>query len=433
MSLINKVLQDLDARHAPATTVFSPSIQGTVGKELRPVKPRRVSDAFWYSFALLMALALAWVGWVFWNLKPKPLVTELAYQSSNRGGVTRDATVRPAPPAQARPAAPAAAPALSDARTFAGLAVAPAAAAQEQPAAPLPSPASAMPEPSKATELTKVPEPSIAPELAKAPEPSKGPEAARIDMLRMATELTTPQRVKPARPAAESPKSLKSGKDASAVTAAKPEARLQAAASTNATRIDRRTNATPRDRADAEFRRAIAMINQGRMSEGMDGLRKALQLDPGYEAVRQTLVALLLEGKRLDDAVSALQEGLALNPDNIGFAILLARAYVERNDVAAALGLLQKHAPAAGSSPDYHAFAAALHQRLGSHKEAIDEYRIALQLAPGAGAWWIGLGISQQALNRPKEALDAFKRAKATGNLAPELHAFADQRLKLLQ
>src|SRR5581483_1893206 len=197
--------------------------------------------------------------------------------------------------------------------------------------------------------------------------------------------------------------------------------------------IDRRASGTARERAAAEFRRAVGLINSGRVAEGLDGLRAALKIDPSYDEVRQTLVALLIEAKRMDEAATVLRAGLALEPSNTGFAVLLARVLVEHNDVAGALGLLQQHAAAGEGDPQYHAFAAALYQRLERHGDAVAEYQAALKLAPNAGVWWLGLGISQQALNRPKEAVQAFQRAKASGTLAPDLAAFTDKRLKLLQ
>ncbi len=45
----------------------------------------------------------------------------------------------------------------------------------------------------------------------------------------------------------------------------------------------------------------------------------------------------------------------------------------------------------------------------------------------------MGLGISLQALNRNTEAQDAFRRAKNSNSLNPELQAFVDQRLRQLQ
>jgi len=106
---------------------------------------------------------------------------------------------------------------------------------------------------------------------------------------------------------------------------------------------------------------------------------------------------------------------------------------VERSDVSAALSLLQKHAAPPDRNPDFHGFAGALYQRLDRHKEAIEQYQTALRLAPSGSIWWVGLAISYQAVDRPKDALEAFTRAKSAGNLAPELLAFVDQRLRQLR
>jgi MSHA biogenesis protein MshN len=113
--------------------------------------------------------------------------------------------------------------------------------------------------------------------------------------------------------------------------------------------------------------------------------------------------------------------------------MLLARILVESNDIPAALIVLRRHAAPADRNPDFHAFAAALYQRLDRHQEAIEQYQTALGLAPSAGVWWLGLGISFQAVGRPKDALESFTRAKSAGNLAPDLLAFVDQRLRQLQ
>ena len=174
-------------------------------------------------------------------------------------------------------------------------------------------------------------------------------------------------------------------------------------------------------------------MNQGRIAEGMDGFRHALEIDPKHEAARQTLVALLLEAKRVDEAAVLLQEGLALDAQNTGFAMLLARIMVESNDIPTALFVLQRHAAPPDRNPDFHAFAAALYQRLDRHKEAIEQYQAALGLAPSAGVWWLGLGISFQAVERRQDALEAYTRAKSAGNLAPDLLGFVEQRLRQLQ
>jgi MSHA biogenesis protein MshN len=111
----------------------------------------------------------------------------------------------------------------------------------------------------------------------------------------------------------------------------------------------------------------------------------------------------------------------------------LARLQAERGDTARAIATLQAGLEHAQGNAEYAAFLAALLQREGRHEEAIAQFQGALRQRPGAGVWWLGLGISLQAANQAAAAREAYRRANAAGNLHPELAAFADQRLKQLQ
>lgn len=189
---------------------------------------------------------------------------------------------------------------------------------------------------------------------------------------------------------------------------------------------------SPQQRAENAYRMAYASLQQGRMGEAEESLRQALQYDPRHAAARQALAALLVEGKHLGRAEQLLQQGLALQPGHTGYAMTLARLQVERGDVATALATLQ-HNPPGSENAEYHGFMAALLQRSERHKEAIEQYQIALRTNPNAGAWLLGLGISLQADNQPAKAAEAFRRAKSSSSLSPELQAFAEQRLKQVQ
>ncbi|HEU0188736.1 MAG TPA: tetratricopeptide repeat protein [Gallionella sp.] len=183
-------------------------------------------------------------------------------------------------------------------------------------------------------------------------------------------------------------------------------------------------------RADAEFRRADALMQQGRIADAIAGYEAALRLDAGHEAARQALIALLLEGKRNSDAEKVLLEGLNNKPEQTGFTMLLARLQVERGALEQAIATLEKSLPFADTQADYRAFLAALLQRQNRNEEAISHYQIVLQHVPDNGVWLMGYGISLQAVHRNAEAKDAFKRALDTQTLSPELQAFVQQKLK---
>ena len=178
--------------------------------------------------------------------------------------------------------------------------------------------------------------------------------------------------------------------------------------------------------ADTEFRRG----QQGRGDEAIASYQTALQLDAAHDGARQALVALLLEGKRNEEAERLLQERLENRPEHTGFAMLLARLQVERAATGEALVTLERSLPHAGTRPDYLAFLAALQQRNNLHAEAAGHYQAALQLQPDNGAWLMGYGISLQALRRTEDARAAYQKALESKTLNPELKVFIQRKLK---
>ena len=182
--------------------------------------------------------------------------------------------------------------------------------------------------------------------------------------------------------------------------------------------------------ADAEFRKAAAFMQQGRINDALSGYEAALRFDAGHEAARQALVALLLEAKKGSEVEQVLQDGLKSKPAHSGFAMLLARLQVERGELDQAIATLEVTLPHVGQQADYQAFYAALLQRKSRHREAAEHYQIALKAVPNKGVWLMGYGISLQALSRPDEAKEAFQRALDTKTLSPELQAFVQQKIK---
>ena len=190
---------------------------------------------------------------------------------------------------------------------------------------------------------------------------------------------------------------------------------------------------TPRELADNEYRKATTSLHQGRSAEAEEGFQAALNLYPGHHGARQGLVGMLVTGKKFTEAERVLQEGVKLAPAQTGFTMTLARLQVDRGDNAQGAATLQKGLEHAQGNADYHAFLATVLQRQNRHEEAIEQFQAALRLRPAMGVWWLGLGISLQTANRSADAQEAYRRARATNSLNPDLAAFADQRMRQLQ
>jgi MSHA biogenesis protein MshN len=435
MSLINQMLQDLEKRGA------SSAERGALPNQVRALPRTEKSNMPWWPLGIAAALVvIAALAWQFGNqltpASPPPLA---------RGAppTPRPKEVSPAaemPPARA-PTSIETAPSGPASRLALELETAPSAdnrpaAAPAEPPAAAEKQLAAQPKLSKA--LEKSPKtPSAAASSASA---KQSPNLPLTSNKVIATEPAISATPVAATPPAEPPKPppaappVASKPATSAAKAVENGAEAKARAALANPQIDKRSHQlTSQQLAENEYRNAANLHNQDRLAEAQEGFRLALQDDPGHTAARQGLFGLLLEAKKNGEAEQVLRDGLDLNLSQPGFAMALARLQVDRGDTVSAIETMQRSASAALGSPDYLAFHAALLQRQSRHQEAVDHYLAALRLAPGSGVWLMGLGISLHALNRNREAQDAFRRAKATNTLNPELQAFVEQRLRQLQ
>lgn len=188
--------------------------------------------------------------------------------------------------------------------------------------------------------------------------------------------------------------------------------------------------ATPRDRAELDYRKAEAATAEGLIGDSVELLKSALKTDPSHIQARQNLIRQLLEMHKQDDAMHFLNDGLELMPAQTGWAVSLARLQFEQGDLAGADRTLIHSQPFAESNAEYAGFQGHLKSRLGEHRLAAEYYFRASRLAPREGRWWLGLGLAFEADGKLAESKEAFRRSLASGNLSPELAGVAEQRLR---
>jgi MSHA biogenesis protein MshN len=408
MSLINKMLQDLDARRSDVTGADG------YGPQIRPVQaPPGFHIAWWIALALGTAL-LAVSAWSL--LRPAPLSGRV----DTRGPITSGKKI-----------APVNANAALASSAGNGLAAASAAASQA-PASPHAAPVSPAP-PNLAVDkpiaMAQLPAPAVSSASLK-PAPRV---AAKTAAAAPARKLVVADKV--ALAAKKAPIAYAPPPKATAAErppAVAPSIKLAGTvAQPNLTKQIKEF--TPQQRSDNEYRKAVLLIMQGMSTEAITGLEQALQLDSQNAAARQTLIGLLVENKRQEEALRTARVGLNLDSAQPGLAMIAARLQLEKGGLRTAIDTLEKTLPHAADRSDYQSFLAALLQRDGRHKEAVEHYLIALQKAPQNGVWWMGLGISFQSDHRPAEAQEAFSKAKASNTLSPELLAFVESKLRQLQ
>lgn len=415
MSLINKMLRDLDERHAPPVdrVGLPPAIHAL------PAPP----DRSWGPVALLALVAVAGAAGAFYwyaELSPAPAAPV---------PVPMPLPIQPPPvpsPSVALPAAPVEPP--------------PAAPVPEQklevPAEP--KPADILPEPPKLELPPPPPPPMAAVEPAAPPARPVRAEAGPAQKASAARSAPVPRQeplAEKARPALAPAASAQKGRPAAEATGTAPSSsavgRSAPAAEAELVSIDKRPR-TPltSEAAESAYRKAMAAVRRGAVAEAMDGLRAALKSDSHHVSARQALLSLLVEQQQWDEARHLLEEGLAADPAQSSWAMALARLQLEQGKLPEAVDTLARHARHADQNADYQAFLALLLQKQKRGREAAERYRAALALKPAESRWWYGLGLVLDADQKPQEAREAFLKAKETGNLSPELAAAVDQKLK---
>lgn len=415
MSLINKMLQDLDARGGARE-------EDMQQRELKAVPlPERERRPLVYAGAGVAVVVAAIAGWYGWKFAHRPA---------------------PGPvPVMAAP--PTASPALASTPT------------PTQAAGPAAVPVGTSPDGSVVTPAATSPATAAVNSTATPAATSTGTAAAASTGTAAGTSnpvtAGAPSRAAPAMRASAAataaPPSAQAGSAAPARAAATPSAtaaatRRAAAADAGTPRQPRQGVAhadgsattkpelTPKQLSENTYRRGLASLQDGRLNAALADLDRALEIDPRNDAARQTYVSLLLENRRPEDAIRQLRLALGIDPRQPGLAMVLARLQLERGGPA--LETLMTTLPYAAANADYQGFLAGVLQRAQRHAEAAQYYQAALKLAPLNGVWWMGLGISLQADQHKAEAREAFTRARTGNGITPELLAFIDRRLDQL-
>lgn len=410
MSLINQMLQELDARRAEGTA------SAEYGQQVRAVpERRRIHPAWWVALALGIAL-LCVAGWAVFRFTTGS--SEAAAQKLPLKMETRLGTPVQAPPAIADTAGNIEAPSIPSASPV----TTPVDNNPAQPTMPavLPGtpPAQATrPQPEPETDATRSkPAAAARPpaEEAAAREGSMPPASAR-------TATSARSRSSPYAPSTPSDSQPDS------------QSEMRAAPPPSFASPKQPKELSQQQRAENEYRKALIAVEQGKTGDGISALETALQFDARHAAARQSLIGLLLNARRQDEAIVRAREGLAIDAAQPGLAMILARLQLEKGTSGTAIDTLERTLPHARDRADYLAFLAALLQREERHAQAAEYYFQALQRSPQNGVWWMGLGISLQADQKTAEASEAFRRAKSTNSLSPELTAFVNSRLSQLQ
>ena len=120
------------------------------------------------------------------------------------------------------------------------------------------------------------------------------------------------------------------------------------------------------------------------------------------------------------------------DPEHQGLRKIKARILMQNTKHAQAVTLLQSSMPALSVDPQYHQLRAAALQGSKQHKDASNVYYQLLQQDSTQAAWWLGLAISLEALEKRQQAFQAYNNVLQIPRAAAPLSEYAQRRIRLL-
>lgn len=185
-------------------------------------------------------------------------------------------------------------------------------------------------------------------------------------------------------------------------------------------------------RAENDYRKAVQLVQHGQNISAERLLQRALSLQVDHLLARELLTTLLVKRNAVQDAIAVLAKGIDIAPGQARFPLWLAQLHMKLDAAKQALNVLEKNAARFQHQPTYLGVLATLYQQSGRHTEAHQNFLRATNLAPQDGRWWLGLGMTEEALENWASAKDAYRRAKEYGFIEGPLLQFVQQRLAVM-
>ncbi|MCS6115593.1 tetratricopeptide repeat protein [Shewanella baltica] len=189
---------------------------------------------------------------------------------------------------------------------------------------------------------------------------------------------------------------------------------------------------TPKQLAKKRFTLASEAERDGKLKEAISYYEQTLGFDPSMHEARKQLAALHYGQGQLAKASEVLQQGMLLFPQQLDFALLLARVQQASGQADLALATL-------ANIPDTHPLArqkwmaqSDLAQKLGQFSVSEQAYRQLLQQEPQQAKWWMGLAYALDSQQQFFQARQAYRTALGHRGLSAQASAFIEQRLTQL-
>lgn len=173
----------------------------------------------------------------------------------------------------------------------------------------------------------------------------------------------------------------------------------------------------------ATFERAKHIGLEGNVADAITLLQEITQATTEFPSADLLLADCLAQAGKLDEAVTAYRNVLAKRPDFDRARLSLSRLLAGQGHLKEAEAELRGFVDASPKSAQPHVELAQLLMQRQEIGEAIDEYQVALRLAPDFVPALVGLGQAYAAMRRWNDAAVCFEKILQTDDSSVAAHA----------
>jgi MSHA biogenesis protein MshN len=178
--------------------------------------------------------------------------------------------------------------------------------------------------------------------------------------------------------------------------------------------------------------RIAQSLNNDNFDLAQSLLNQLLANEPNNIKARKKSASLLFAKGNYAQSKQLLIQGIELHPAQSDLRLMLARLYVVQKEPLKAMTLLTEVQPSTDNSIEYLAYRAVLAQQLKQTTLAKSDYQALTNIEYSNAKWWLGLAITRDQLGEINEALHAYNKAHSLGQLDGSVNKFIQQRISVL-
>ena len=173
-------------------------------------------------------------------------------------------------------------------------------------------------------------------------------------------------------------------------------------------------------------------LKNGDTATAIKDLNSLIALEPRNASARKRLASLEFAQGNPTRAAFLLDQGIKLLPNDSSMRLMQARLLFRENRNTQALTLLIDHPKNMIADDELLSFRAALAEKQKDYVTSLQDYAVLLQRQPNNARWMLGLAISQDKQKMYKEAVVTYKKVKSSNQLSAQVVSFVDGRLAAL-